>query len=78
MGKFEVGDRVKVSDGTPPPTNLDGAAGRAWRSHNFTGRLVEKIDGDWRRMRIELPPEPNFTVAYDVAEAVPHTFDAQP
>jgi ribonucleotide reductase alpha subunit len=71
-----VGDVVKVSDGTRAPSNQHGIPYRAWMSHNFTGTLVEKIDGDLRAMRIEMAPEPGFTIAFDVSEEVYHTFEA--
>lgn len=69
-----IGDEVTVTDRTPEPTNSAGMPWRAWRSHNFTGRLIDKIDGEWRAMKIEMAPEGGATVAYTVQEAVPHTF----
>jgi hypothetical protein len=73
---FSIGDKVAVSDGLPPPSNPAGVAHRAWRSHNFTGRLVEKVDGGFRAMKFELDPEGGATIAYTVQEAVPHVFAA--
>lgn len=73
---FAIGDRVKVSDGTPPPSsNTTGMPYRAWRSHNFTGTLIAKIDGDYRGLQIECDPEAGATIAFTVAEGIPHTFE---
>lgn len=69
-----IGDTVTVSDGTPPPTNPDGMPYRAWVSHNFSGELLEKIDGDWRAMKIQRAAVGAATVAYTVQEAISHTF----
>jgi len=73
---FALGDRVKVSDSTPPPsTNTHGIPYRAWRSHNFTGTLIAKVDGDYRGLQIECDPETGAIIAYTVAEGLPHTFE---
>lgn len=73
---FGLGDEITVSDGAAQPSNPDGIPYKAWRSHNFTGHLVEKIDGEYRAMKIELAPEGGAVIAYTVQEAVPHTFTA--
>jgi hypothetical protein len=73
---FAIGDRVKVSDGTPPPsTNTNGMPYRAWRSHNFTGTLIAKIDGEYRGLQIQCAPDGDATIAFTVAEGLPHTFE---
>lgn len=79
---LSVGDSVTVSDGTPPPSaNVDGWPYKCWRSHNFTGTLVEKIDpesapgGPPRSMRFELAPnEDGNVIGYQVVEGVGHSF----
>ena len=68
---------MNVSDGTPEPSNPAGVPWRAWRSHNFTGTLAEKIDGAPRAMRFELAPnDAGNVIGYTVLEAVPHSFEA--
>jgi hypothetical protein len=71
-----IGDEVTVSNGMPRPNNFDGIPYRMWVSHNFTGTLVEKIDGEWRAMKFELPPSLAFVIAFTVQEAIPHTFES--
>lgn len=70
-----IGDVVSVSDGRAAP---GGALGdrryNLWRSHNFSGALLEKIDGPPRMLRIADAGNPK-AVAYDVSEAVLHTFE---
>lgn len=75
---FQLGDMVKVRKGGPPPSsNKDGIPYKAWASHNFTGQLVEKIDGEWRSMRFELPPtEEGNIIGYTIVEGVGHVFTA--
>lgn len=73
---LSAGDSVAVSNGDPPPQALaDSIPMRVWRSHNFTGTLVEKIDGSPRLLRFNLPlnAEGN-TIGFSVAEDVPHAF----
>ena len=75
-----VGDVVKVSDGTPPPsTNTEGLPFRLWRSHNFVGELEEKIGDGWRQMRFRLhedaSPEEVEYLAYTIADGSPETFE---
>lgn len=70
-----IGDECAVSNAEPQPTNIFGDPFKAWRSHNFTGTLVEKIDGDQRAMRFELPPSLAYVIAFTVLEIVPHTFE---
>ena len=76
---LSIGDLVAVANGKPPPSaNTEGVPYKAWRSHNFTGALVEKIDGPFRAMRFELPADELGTViGFTVQDAVPHTFEAQ-
>lgn len=73
---FSVGDTITITDGTPPPsTNKGGIPYKAWRSHNFTGTLAEKIDGEPRSMRFELPPTENGSIiGYIVREDATHSF----
>lgn len=75
---FNVGDNVTVSTGKPPPsTNVDGVPFKTWRSNNFTGTLAEKIDGEWRKMRFELPPlSGGSVIGYVLVEGAGHTFEA--
>lgn len=75
---FDIGASVKASDGMPPPsTNTAGIPYQGWRSHNFTGTLVEKIDGDFRAMRFELAPnELGNVIGFTLLEGVGHEFAA--
>lgn len=74
---------VKVSNGLPPPsTNTEGVPYNAWRSHNFTGTLEEKIErAGWRYLRFEVlsttTPEQVVYLAYEIAEGQGHTFEVQ-
>jgi hypothetical protein len=69
-----VGASVKVSDGRPPPNGQ--MPFNAWRSHNFTGVIIDKIPGDFRAMQIEVHQEDYPMIAYRVEEAVDHDFQA--
>lgn len=70
-----VGARVEVSDGSPQPSNQNGTPFKMWRSHNFTGELVEKTgDAPHRIMGFRLDPEETVTLTFGVNESTPHTF----
>lgn len=75
--ELELGVVVTVSDGTPAPMALpDSLPMRLWRSHNFEGELVEKIDGMPRQLRFDLPANGNGNqIGYAVAEGHGHNFD---
>lgn len=73
---LSVGDYVSVTDGRPEPTLRGGMAWWIWRSHNFTGVLVGKSDGNARTIRFRLPRFANADVALDVIESLPHSFTA--
>ena len=74
---------VTISNGAPPPsTNTQGIPYMAWRSHNFTGTLEEKINRNgWRYLKFEVladtTPEAVVYLAYEVAENVTHQFTIQ-
>lgn len=72
---FAIGGSVTVSDGMPEPSKPEGMAWRLWRSHNFTGTLVEKLGDAQRAMRFQLAAVGGVQVSYDVAEAVAHQFE---
>lgn len=70
----EIGAIVSVSDGrAAPPGGLGSMRYNLWRSHNFSGALMEKIDGPPRVLRIADAANPK-AVAYDVSEAAAHVF----
>lgn len=73
---MDVGDQVKISNGRPPPSmNKQGKPFKAWRSHNFTGTIKQKIDGEWRSMVIMMDPDENGNqVGYTVQEGIGHVF----
>lgn len=76
---FTLGDLVTVSDGMPEPTKTGGLPWRAWRSHNFTGKLVVRSGtSNPRRMTFELPAAGGATVRYEIIETIPHNFEVSP
>jgi len=72
---LEIGDRVTVSNGLPEPSNPIGMSWKLWRSHNFEGELVERIDGDWRCMRFELDASLFARVSYSIVEGIGHVIE---
>lgn len=62
----EIGAVLAVSNGKTAPPESAAFRYNIWRSHNFTGALLEKIDGPPRRLVIadaEAPILRSFTVA---------------
>lgn len=72
---LSIGAHVTVSNGLPEPTKVGGGPWRVWRSHNFTGELVEKIDESPRRMVFQLPKEGGALVSYTIVEGLGHGFE---
>lgn len=72
----EIGDEVTVANGSPEPaTGPDSLDHKVWRSHNFTGSVAEKIEGDVRAMRIDLPAnDAGNVVGFVVCEGDGHSF----
>lgn len=69
-----LGAIITVSNGKPAPSGgLGTPRYNLWRSHNFSGPLLEKIDGAPRKLRIRDQSNP-YQVAYDVSEGVEHSF----
>lgn len=69
-----VGDVLTVSDGkSAPPTSATFRAA-CWRSHNFSGPLLEKRAGPPRALVIEDAAAPCKQRAYVVREDADHTF----
>lgn len=70
------GDQVAVSDGRPSPSaNPASMAARIWRSHNFAGVLVEKIDGPPRALRFDLAADgAGNVIGFSVVEGFGHLF----
>lgn len=66
--KVQIGQRVRVSNGLPEPSKPDGRPHAIWRSHNHEGEVVEKIDGAFRAIRVQLDEHEGAQVAYDVSE----------
>lgn len=75
-----IGHSTVVSNGQPEPmATPESFVHRVWRSHNFTGQLVEKIDGPPRQLRFDLAPDDNGSViGYAIMEGVGHTFGVVP
>lgn len=75
---FSIGDLVAVSNGAPTPAaGPDSLVMRIWRSHNFTGELVEKMGGEPRAMRFQLAPnEAGNVIGFTVRESDGHGFAA--
>lgn len=70
-----IGSSITVANGLPEPTKTDGVPWRVWRSHNFTGTLVEKISGMPRKIVFQLPPDGNVHASYTVVEGLGHNFN---
>lgn len=70
---------ITVSKDGPPPSVTSGVAYQAWRSHNFTGTLEDKVTKNgWRYLRFEVlsdttPDEVEY-LAYEVADGLGHAF----
>lgn len=76
--EIAIGTVLSVSDGRPPPsTNTSGVPYKAWKSHNFTGILKEKVEQeDWRYLRFELEPDKNGNIiGFTLAEGIGHFFE---
>lgn len=73
---LSVGDSASVSNGLPEPSKVGGTPWKAWRSHNFTGQLVEKIEEAPRRMVFRLAQEGDARVSYTIIEGLGHSFTA--
>ena len=71
-----IGDYLSVSDGTPEPSKSGSLRWKTWRSHNFTGKLVEKHDTSSRKMRFELAKTAGVTAGFIIVEPSAHTFTA--
>jgi hypothetical protein len=74
---------VAVNNGKPPPsTNVEGIPYKAWKSHNFTGTLEEKVERDgWQYLRFEVltseTPDQVAYLAYEIPKGGSHTFEVQ-
>jgi hypothetical protein len=77
---IELETVIAVSNGRPPPsTNIEGIPYKAWKSHNFTGTLEEKIErNNWRYLRFEVlnneTSDQVIYLAYEIPEGGLHTF----
>lgn len=73
---FSVGDVIVVANGEiEPGREAQPVAWAAWRSHNFSGTILEKIDGTPRALRIELPERGGATLVYCPREGDGHRFE---
>lgn len=73
-----VGAVVSVSNGAPKPPERARLRYACWRSHNFSGALLEKLappDQAARALVIEAANEPGLKLAYTIVEGAGHTFD---
>lgn len=78
-----IGAIVSVSNGAPAPPPSAAFRYACWRSHNFSGALLEKIDADGsspRRMLIQDsdPGAPCSHRAFEIREDVEHSFAVAP
>ena len=69
-----IGQTATVANGNPEPTKVGGVPWRIWRSHNFTGQLVEKIEGVPRRMVFRLPEDGGAQTSYTIVDGLGHSF----
>ena len=76
FASVEIGQEVIVSNGNPEPTKIGGVPWRIWRSHNFTGTLIEKVEGVPRQMVIQLPEEGGVRTSYTIVDGRGHNFTA--
>ena len=76
IASLALGTTVKVSNGLPEPTKQGSGAWRMWRSHNFTGELVDKVSNAPRSMVFRLPQEGAARVSYTIIEGLGHSFEA--
>lgn len=74
---LELGAEVRVSNGAPNPGSSETSLSfRIWRSNNFTGELVERIDGAARAMRFDLAPnDAGNVIGFTVREDGGHSFE---
>lgn len=76
--RADVGDVVRVSNGRNAPSNTASAEHARWRSHNFGGPLLAKIEATDARPRVLRICDADNLVArsasYDIAEGGAHTF----
>ena len=73
---FALGDSVVVANGNPEPSKSGGVPWRIWRSHNFTGTLIEKVEGVPRQMVFQLPEEGGVRTSYTIVDGLGHNFTA--
>lgn len=77
---FGIDDQVEVSNGKAPPSIGTGPAYKAWRSNNFTGTVADKIDGDYRVMRVRMvdadfaPDAEDNAIIWTLVEGAGHDF----
>lgn len=74
-----LGVVLRVADGKAAPPQSAAFRYACWRSHNFTGPLLEKRPGETpgspRALVIEDQDAPCKHRAYEVREDVDHTFE---
>ena len=72
-----VGAVLAVSDGKAAPPESARLRFACWRSHNFTGALLQKLGpaGGARGLVIEAVNAPGLKIAYTVLEGPAHTFE---
>lgn len=78
FASIDTGTMVQVSNGLPEPSKPGGVPHRIWRSHNFTGELVDKQGGVPRRMIFRLPQDGNVRISYTIEEGLGHSFEVAP
>ncbi len=72
-----LGAVLAVSNGRPAPPMAATFRYNCWRSHNFSGPLLAKIDATEtapRMLRIEARNEAGARIAYDIADGAGHSF----
>lgn len=71
-----TGDYFAVTNGIAEPSVVEGIPHKSWRSQNFIGKLIDKTDGEYRSLLLELPARNGVQVSYRVNETQGLTFTA--
>lgn len=71
---LSVGEDVIVTDGRPEPEMAGSLDWKVWASHNFTGELMEKMDGPPRKLRFRRVVGDSAILSYETGEDMSYSF----